>query len=166
MKEKLLIIGIDPGATVGYSILGLDGSLVELKSCRNLKISNLIFELMHHGRVVVVGCDVNPPPHYVKEVARRLGAGLIVPEASLTIKEKRKLTKDEDELIANKHEKDALAASVYAFKRVRPLLNKIDVMMEKKYNPDISSDVKKMLLTKRGLTIERAVKKIKKGDFF
>ena len=86
-----IIVGIDPGTTMGYSILDLEGNIIELSSTRLLNISRLITHLTHVGQVLVVAADKNPVPGFVKQLATKLGARLIYPKQNLKVDEKKQL---------------------------------------------------------------------------
>jgi len=162
LKKKLTVLGVDPGATVGYALLDLNGNTICVGSRRNLSISNLVLKIIEYGKVVVVGCDVSPPPRFVKEVSKRLNAMLIYPQKNLTIKEKKRLVRLKKKEPKNRHERDALASAIFALKRIKHLLEKIDTALKKKYDIKVADEVKEIILTKKGLTIERAFKTIKK----
>ena len=158
MDKKLLIIGIDPGTTVGYAFLDLQGNIIKIDSKKILPLSKLILESTKLGRVVLVGSDVVPSPNFVKHFAKRVGARLIVPEKTIQIKEKKKLIARMH--LKNKHQKDALSSAVYVYKRVRKLLSRIDYVISTKNLYGYSYDLKKLLLTNNHLNINAGINSI------
>lgn len=149
-KGKLLILGLDPGTTLGYAILDIKGKLIKLSSSKNLSMNSLISKLLKEGKVVVVGTDIIKTPHYIEKVAARLGAIVISPKKDLLVKEKRKLTKQFN--TKNRHEIAALAAALFAFKKIKNSFKKVDRYLKKRNKEEFSSLVKeKILKTKSSL---------------
>ncbi|MBI2671794.1 DUF460 domain-containing protein [Candidatus Woesearchaeota archaeon] len=125
-----LILGIDPGSTIGYAVLDFDGNLLHLGSVRNSNISNVISKIKNYGKVAVVGADVNPAPKFVNKFASNFGAELITPKDNPLFRHKQKLAKEflKDKKIKTKdrHQMAALAAALIAFKHYQPLFNRIN----------------------------------------
>lgn len=122
-----MIVGIDPGTTVGWAVLGLDGSLVEVNSKRGAGVDEVIARLVKQGRVFVVGADKAKVPSTVQDVSTKLGARLVVPAQDLLVAEKRELTQGYS--FDNAHEMDALASAMVAFRKFQPLLLKIQAVL-------------------------------------
>ncbi|MBI4173519.1 MAG: DUF460 domain-containing protein [Candidatus Aenigmarchaeota archaeon] len=130
-----LIIGIDPGTTTGMAFLDLKGNLVLTRSGRNLSRSDVSKIIADAGRPLIIAVDINPVPKRVEKLAAAFSAKLMWPEESLQKADKNKLI-EEYQLQANRHEKDALSAAVYAYKRIRPVTNKIEQELRAKHIPD------------------------------
>ena len=114
MEDKnLLIVGIDPGITVGYAVLGIDGNLIGLGSSKALDLNSLISEIIKFGRVVLVGTDKFKTPSLVHAFATKLGAEVVNPKEDLKVEEKKESVSDLKH--ANEHEGDALAAALLAY---------------------------------------------------
>ncbi|RLF00265.1 MAG: hypothetical protein DRJ57_01205 [Thermoprotei archaeon] len=70
--------------------------------------------------------DVSPPPLYVRKLAAALNASLLTPPRSLTVEEKRELVNKYLEgleiplRVRDAHQRDALAAALYAYRRLSP----------------------------------------------
>ncbi len=159
MNKKLLIIGIDPGTTLGYAILDIDGNLLELKSSKHLDFSQLISKIIEKGKIILVGCDKKNVPSFVKNFAIKNGAKLIYPKTDLSVKEKKRLTYNfnpEDD-----HQRDALASSLYAFKEIKPLLKKIDSFIKKYKKEKIQNELKELVIL-RGKSISDALSLLEK----
>jgi predicted RNase H-like nuclease (RuvC/YqgF family) len=144
MKQKLLIVGIDPGTTAAYSILDISGKVIKTGSKKEFPLSELISEVIKYGKPLIVGCDKNPAPEFVEKFATKVGAKLIVPGKDILVEEKKELTKDIE--TANMHELDALASSLYAFKSIKPLLDKIDRFLAEGKKQNIADEVKEIVL--------------------
>ena len=146
-KKKLLIIGIDPGTTLGYAILDINGELLELKSSKQLNFSELISKIIEKGRIIAVGCDKKNVPNFVKNFAIKNGAKLIYPKTDLSVKEKKKNTSDfnpEDD-----HQRDALASALFAFKEIKPLLKKINSFIKKYKKESIENELKELVILRK-----------------
>ena len=154
MNKELVIVGIDPGTTVGYAILDLKGNVKKIKSKKGLTLSSLIFEIIKEGKIIVVGCDVNPVPSFVKEFCARTGARLIYPDADLLVKEKRKLARD---LSSNRHERDAYVSALLAYKKIRPLLDKVDVFLKRENKQEYFNILKERILKEESNNINNAL---------
>ena len=64
---KLIIIGIDPGTTLGYAILDLEKKLLKLASSKQLNLSLLISKTINQGKPVIACSDVTPAPKFVEK---------------------------------------------------------------------------------------------------
>ncbi len=57
-----IIVGVDPGTTIGIAALNLDGELVGLVSSRMMSVPDIVSYIREKGKPVVVATDVVPPP--------------------------------------------------------------------------------------------------------
>lgn len=121
---KLLILGIDPGTTVGIAILDLKGNILALKSKKEFSLNEIISFISKHGKPLLIGCDKKNSPSFVDKVAAKTGSKVIPPLYDLEIKKKKELTKKYE--YNNDHERDALASAFFAYKKFRNLLDRID----------------------------------------
>lgn len=93
-------------------------------------ISRMILDL---GRPVIIAGDVNPPPKMLEKLAAGLSARLFYPEKNMSRFEKLKIAEKYSKAVSpnkklwgNKHERDALAAALRAWKRIRPLIMRVE----------------------------------------
>jgi uncharacterized protein len=146
MKNKpLLIVGLDPGTTAAYALLDLHGNIIDIQSQKNKGLSHIIFSVIQQGIPVITATDVSLTPHFVHEFHRKTGTKLITPDVDLQIKEKKLMTNDIK--LKNKHEMDALAAARYALNKQQSLLKRIDNFLRKRNKPELSWNMKKIVLT-------------------
>lgn len=159
---ELLILGLDPGSTVGYAALNLNGQLVKIESIRNSDLGKTISRVNKLGKIVAVGTDVHPVPKFVNKLASNLGANIVEPKDDLLLKYKKRLTKeflkDKEIKLKNKHELDALAAALAAFKHYKPLFNKIDNHLNQINKLYLNQKIKNTVLTKN-ISIKEALEK-------
>ncbi|CAD7772544.1 hypothetical protein AIOGIFDO_01256 [Candidatus Methanoperedenaceae archaeon GB37] len=155
-KRAYIIVGVDPGTTTGVAALDLGGELVYLGSSRTVGIPEIVERLSEIGKPLVVATDVNPMPHSVERVRRSFNAVAGVPPESLGIDEKIELTEGFE--YANAHERDSLAAALYAFKRYK---NKFSQIEQKVHAPSDLDEVKARVV--RGETIDSALIDLRSG---
>lgn len=156
---RLLIAGVDPGSTVGISILDLDGSLIKIMSFRNKGISEVIKRLMDFGKVVVVGTDVSPAPNLIEKIASSINCKLVVPGESLKLSQKHNIIGrffEKKFKFKDKHERDSLVAAIVAFKFYNVLFSKIENKIKDKKK---ARKIKELVLIKN-MNIQEALREI------
>lgn len=141
--NRALIVGVDPGTTLGYAILDFEGNLIKVGSSKELNLDYLISELVNYGSVKVVATDKSKVPSFVNKLGARFGAKVINPKKDLKVDFKRSLVKDK---INNEHERDALSVALYAFKQCKNLFRRIDTFLEKKNKEDMADYFKSRVL--------------------
>ncbi|MEM1535355.1 MAG: DUF460 domain-containing protein [Candidatus Pacearchaeota archaeon] len=149
-KKQKVIVGYDPGNIFGLAIISLNA---ELNAEPLLVISgksrkDLTKDIISFGIPIALGSDKSNPSKEFLELAKKLRAHIIKPEIDLKISKKRALIEKELEKkgkkihLRNKHEIDALAAALFALKKLRPLLSKIKTKLkERKNRSDVESDI-------------------------
>jgi hypothetical protein len=154
--KRLLIVGLDPGVTVGYALLDTSGNLVAVGSKKELSLDNLVKETSNYGRAILVGSDRAKAPGLVHEFAAKFGARIILPDKNLSARQKGRLAKDYvgSAGASNEHEIDALASAVFAFKKIRRLLDRI-ARFTKSSNADkvIETVIKKKIAIKKAVAL-------------
>jgi hypothetical protein len=161
MNEQLLIVGIDPGTTVAFAAIDLNGNIIKVFSQKELPLSSLIEMIIELGKPVLAGCDVTPAPSFAEAFARKTGGRLIYPDANLSVIEKRVLVQNFQDRVHNDHQRDALSSALFAYRTVRPLLKKIDKVLKKEKKEHLSREVKELLLKKK-IAIKTAIDIIEK----
>lgn len=153
VKANLTIIGIDPGNTKGIAVLDLDGNLIKLSSSRKLNLGNL-------GKPIVIGCDVNPVPSSVEKFAADIGVKVIGPFSRLKVKDKRILMKkfryENNIVVRDRHQRDALVAAILALKRYKSLFNKIEGHLKRIKRKDLSYRVRELVVMEK-MPIKNAI---------
>lgn len=127
---KHLIVGVDPGTTVGLAFLDIDGNIIKVKSARNLSIDSVITEVSATGSAAVVASDKADAPAFVNKLSTILGARLFSPEKDLLVTKKRELAGRWD--TKNDHERDALAAAVYAYHSFQNKIRRVEKQVMEK----------------------------------
>jgi predicted RNase H-like nuclease (RuvC/YqgF family) len=112
-RRDHVLVGLDPGTTTAVAVCDLDGEVLDVLSTRTADTAAVIEWIIERGRPVVVAADVMPMPSTVEKIRRSLAAAGWVPETDLPIDEKQHRTREEG--YDNDHERDAMAAALFAF---------------------------------------------------
>ncbi|MGZ0746976.1 DUF460 domain-containing protein [Haloparvum sp. AD34] len=112
-RRDRVIVGMDPGTTTAVAVVGLDGTVHELHSSRTNDTSDVTEWIVERGRPVIVAADVEPMPETVEKIRRSFDAKGWAPTSDLPVDEKLHRTREHE--YENDHERDALAAALYAF---------------------------------------------------
>jgi predicted RNase H-like nuclease (RuvC/YqgF family) len=151
IKRPLVIVGIDPGTTMGYAILNIEGILIKTGSARGESLSKLIEEVMYYGSPVLAGTDKAKCPEFVYQFAAKTGARVVSPYADMLISEKKVLTAGFE--TSNDHESDALAAALFAHKKYSALFYKVNAYLRNAGKDNIADEVKRILIQRDSLGI-------------
>jgi len=112
-RRDRVLVGIDPGTTTAAAVVSLDGEVLDVFSTRTADTAGVIEWLVERGRPVVVAADVEPMPETVEKFRRSFDAAGWKPETDLPVDEK--LHRTRDHTYDNDHQRDALAAALFAF---------------------------------------------------
>jgi predicted RNase H-like nuclease (RuvC/YqgF family) len=138
--EKQLIVGVDPGTSVGLAFLDIDGNVVEVLSKRGMSIDDAIMEISRRGSAAVIATDKGESPAMVTKVASIMGARLFTPGNDLSVEKKRELTGDFK--TDNDHERDSLAAARYAYYNFQNKIRRVERQVQEQLD-DIKARVLK-----------------------
>ncbi len=156
---KPVIVGIDPGVTVGLAILDLAGRPLLLHSGKDLDRGEIISIVKKHGSPVVVATDVADVPDTVKKLAASLGVPVYSPPQDLPTLEKQEILQQYSRTYGvearDTHARDALAAAVKAYRSLEQKLRQAEAYASR-IGLDISLDAVKAAVA-RGRSIAEAV---------
>jgi len=155
--RRALIVGYDPGITSDISILDMHGNLVSLISKRDARRADVIKTISEFGRPLIISTDKNPLPRSVGKLASKLGIKPFYPEMSLSHTKKEELIKELEVKAKNRHEADALAASIKAWKNYRELFIKVGNTLKQLELSELFDVVLEKLLRKESYNIHEAV---------
>ena len=156
--KKALIVGLDIGTTTGISIHDLKKNLLYLKSKKHFSTSNIIKQTMIFGRPLIIATDKENIPHKIKKIASSFDAKLFHPDHDLTIEEKERVVNIS---MKDSHERDALAASLFAFRFYFSQFNTIDRNLDILGLIKYSDKVKEMIIRKEAKNIAEAIEKVR-----
>jgi predicted RNase H-like nuclease (RuvC/YqgF family) len=111
-RRDYVFVGIDPGTTTAAAVVGLDGDPLAVYSSRTADTADVIEWLVEQGRPILIAADVTPMPETVEKFRRSFDAAGWTPETDLPVDEK--LHRTRNATYDNDHERDALAAALYA----------------------------------------------------
>ncbi|WP_280535425.1 DUF460 domain-containing protein [Halopenitus sp. POP-27] len=111
-RRDHVIVGIDPGTTTAAAVVGLDGTVHDVYSTRTADTAEVIEWVIERGRPAIVAADVEPMPDTVESIRRSFDAAGWIPDSDLPVDEKLHRTREFE--TDNDHERDALAAALYA----------------------------------------------------
>ncbi|HMK47187.1 MAG TPA: DUF460 domain-containing protein [Methanocella sp.] len=148
-SREHLIVGVDPGTTIGVAILNLDGELKGLVSSRVMSIPDVVEYIRERGKPVIVATDVVPPPATVEKIKRSFKATLFVPHERIAVDEKIRVAREYG--YNNDHERDALSAAIKAYNTYKNKFAQID----RKAPSHLANDVKAMAIG--GTSVDAAI---------
>ena len=119
-----IVVGIDPGATIGVAILSLSGEKLATGSFSGGGISEAIRFIERHGTPSLVACDVSPPPDFALRLASYFSCRLHSPAHNIREEDKRLIARGAG--VENNHERDAYTAAVFAYRAHANKLRQID----------------------------------------
>ncbi|MEM1695849.1 MAG: DUF460 domain-containing protein [Desulfurococcaceae archaeon] len=129
-RRRSLIVGIDPGTTIGVAALDLDGRPVLITSLRSPDREKLIELLMSKGKPVLLAVDTAKPPEYVKKISAMTNTQIYAPDRDLSTEEKQRMISEYisvfNIVVPDVHAGDALAAALKAYKLIRPLVEEVE----------------------------------------
>ena len=145
-ERKSIIVGIDPGITVGIAAIDLNGRIVALHSERNMPVGEVFRFVSEIGHPVIVATDVSPAPGFVEKIARSFKAQLFIPRESLRIEEKNEILRNLGITVEDDHQRDALAAAYKAYLRLKPKLEHIDARLREAGLTNKADEVKALVI--------------------
>ncbi len=158
----MVIVGLDPGTTIGVAIIDTQGEIIKLASMREASKNQVISFISKFGRPILIASDVSPPPKMVERLAASIGCSVYFPEFSMSNIEKQRMVKEYKELIDNAHQKDALAAAIKAFRNYHGLFLKIGEVLERQGRKPLFGKVVKRMIKERDENIADTIKKVLK----
>jgi len=163
---KRLIVGVDPGVTVGLAVLSLNGQPILVESKRDWSLPELVKRISELGEPTLISSDVSPASEILKNLSHKLNAVLFVPSISLGADEKRHVARDYADFyglkLKNAHEVDALAAAVKAYRHYEKKFKHVEARI-KRMPIKVSADEVKDLVV-RGYSTKQAVQYLQSAD--
>ncbi len=155
MKLPKAIVGIDPGTTSAVAVISLKGKLIALESRRNFGKDEMIKFISSVCFPSMVATDRALPPSVVVKISSSFNSSLFVPEEDLKHGEKSELVKGFT--VKDSHQKDALAAALYAYKRNEERLRRVEKALGNLNLWEYVDEVKDMILRGRCRNIAEAI---------
>ncbi len=118
---KYLIVGIDPGTTTAVAALDLRSDVVEVVSGKNWGLEKVVEVISKIGRPVIISTDKAKVPAFVEKICARFKAKLVAPRKDMSALEKKGSAGG-----FRSHERDAMAAALYAYSVHKSMFDKVE----------------------------------------
>ena len=159
---RRLIVGIDPGLTIGLSIMDLNGKILKIGSYREASRGQIIREITNYGKPSLICVDVYPYPAYVEKISAVLNSRLYTPRSVMTVSEKneisRRLAMQQGVNVKNAHQRDSLASAYKGYAKFRSEFEKIERNYRDVYDKSLRDEIKNLLV--KGKTLADAIEEI------
>ena len=163
---RRLIVGVDPGVTVGLAVLSLDGHPLHIESRREWSLSDIVRRISELGEPTLISSDVSPASEFLEQLSHKLNAVLYEPLISMGADEKRQIAKEYAATyglkLKNNHEIDALAAAVKAYKHYERKFENIKSRVRDLPLKVSAEDIKDLIV--RGYSLKRAIQYLQGTD--
>ncbi len=143
-EGKEIIVGVDPGTTVGIAILDFDGRILLVKSKKEWGLDKVIYEISRWGSPAVIATDKAEVPEFVRKIASNFGAVIFSPDEDISVEEKKEIARKYE--IVDAHQRDALSAAINAYKKLKPRILKAKRLVKEKENELIGQLLKTGIL--------------------
>jgi predicted RNase H-like nuclease (RuvC/YqgF family) len=164
-SPRRVILGIDPGMSVGVAILDLAGTPLLVKSFKTPDRELILRTILSIGRPLLVAVDVAKPPELVEKIASMLDAILYTPEQDLSVEEKNSLTSRYVERynveLEDSHARDALAAAIKAYGHIKPVIDEVASKIRGIPGVSLEDAVSRVL---RGMPLSMALEELFKRE--
>lgn len=154
-RREHVIVGIDPGTSVAVGLVDLNGSVLDVWSSRTASMDDVVEWIIHRGQPVIVAADVAEMPSTVEQIRRSFDATGWTPSSDLPVDEK--LHRCRDAAVDNDHERDALAAALFAFDGHAEQLAQI----AERTPPGVAWERVANLVLSDGITIDAAMDRLR-----
>ena len=134
-NQNYLILGLDPGTYIGYSLVSIFGDILLVKSKKGISINDVIKETKPYGTILIVSTDKQKIPKTVESIKAKLNAKIIPLKKEPLVSEKinliNKLKYKYNLDIKDDHQRDSLFAAYISFQKIKPLIDKINKKVRK-----------------------------------
>ncbi len=156
--SKPLIVGLDIGTTSALAIFDLKRNLLYTKSKRDFSLPDIVSTILKFGKPLIIATDKKKIPPAISKIAASFNCKISNPDHDLAVGEKDRIVNID---IGDSHEKDALAAALFAGKEFSMQFAKIDNTLISMGLGNISDEVKEMIVNKRAKNINEALELLK-----
>ncbi len=162
IKDRYVIVGVDPGIVTGLAILDLNGNVLHLYSGKNLSRRKAIQIITQYGIPLIIAVDSSRIPEYAKKLSSMLNSILYSPDRDLSVSEKSeivaKLASEFKITVKDPHQRDALAAAYKAYLSVKSKIDKVDDYVRVLSVNVPINEVKALVI--RGYSIKQAIDQV------
>ena len=134
-KMKKLIVGIDPGVTVGIAILDLRGGVILLDSAKGLSRGDVVRKISEYGTATIIATDVTSVPAFIQTLSTKFNSRIHSATKVMTVSDKnamiRTFNNTNGTKPSNSHERDALVAALNAYSSHKNVFDRIEAAIKK-----------------------------------
>jgi hypothetical protein len=123
-----LIVGIDPGTTIGIAALDLNGNLITATSGKEMGKEEAVRNITEIGIPSLIACDVTPIPGTVLKIAAYFNVPVSAPKRELREEDKVRESAGVKGRLLNNHERDAYVAALRGYKEHANRFRHIDTL--------------------------------------
>lgn len=170
-RRPRLIVGVDPGTTLGLAALDLNGELLLLTSGKNLSKNDVLSILFGMGVPALVASDRAVAPHFASELAASLGATVFLPSREATVQEKNRFVEEAsgkfETYAVDEHQTAALYAALKAYAHYRNLFQEVEETVRAELHkrlPQTVDEVKTLVI--KDVPPSRGVRAVLQGKGF
>jgi len=167
-----IIVGYDPGLTTAFAALDLKGALIIARGQREWASSAVAQAIREAGQPLIIAVDKRQASDSAEKFAARFGCRLWAPDNDLGVAEKGEAVKrliaeelkrrgERTEPSYSVHEKDAIAAAIFAYKSFAGQFSKIDDTLAQVGMAAFGDDVKRLVLSGEAKNVNEALDKIR-----
>jgi predicted RNase H-like nuclease (RuvC/YqgF family) len=166
-----IIVGYDPGMATAFAALDLRGNLLAAQGQREWPSAGVSQAIREIGQPLLIAVDRANASDSAEKLAARFGCSIWSPDKDLGVAEKADAVK---QLVAEEakksgketpsysvHEKDALAAAIFAYKSFAGQFSKIDDTLAQVGMSAYGDEVKRMVLNGDVKNINEALEKMR-----
>ncbi|MEM0150153.1 MAG: DUF460 domain-containing protein [Candidatus Micrarchaeaceae archaeon] len=124
MHQAYIIVGIDPGKTIGLACVGLNGRLLCSSHMASAGEDWIIWSINEVGTPVIIASDKPARSALLGKVNAAFSSRLFYPQRLLKASEKRDIARGSG--IKNVHERDAYVAALKAYNAYKSKFMRID----------------------------------------
>lgn len=121
-----LIVGVDPGKTIGIACVDLKGRLVSSGHYSNESLATVVGKIKVVGTPIVIAGDKTHTSDLVRKVNATFGCHLFSPKREFSLDLKRRMGRTAN--LMNQHECDAYAAAISAYNHYSNKFHQIEGM--------------------------------------
>jgi hypothetical protein len=169
-----IIVGYDPGMTTAFAALDLKGNLLAAQGQREWAGSAVAQAIREAGHPLIIAVDKRQASDSAEKFAARFGCSIWSPDKDLGVAEKADAVKQfvaeeakksgKDAPSYSIHEKDAMAAAIFAYKAFAGQFSKIDDTLAQVGMGAYGDEVKRLVLSGEVKNINEALEEIRKRD--
>lgn len=156
------IVGIDPGTTSAVAVLDLRGNHRRIESGKNFSDDKIINSILKEGTPILISTDKAKVPSAVQDISSNFKASTFSPDEDLPIERKKDIVEGYD--YGNLHERDALAAAVYAYHNYENKFRNIEKRTDELNLQNLSPRIKELVITDEVENVSEAIEKVLKNE--